>query len=89
MSNHVNVFSQRGCIGCKNCEGGGGKMARSALLWTIGILTVGIGLIFLAFFKKCQYCGHNTWLNKHDGIDPRHQHAPAAPYGTEQTGAIQ
>lgn len=88
MSNHLNVYSQRGCIGCKSCEGGGGKVARNALLWTIGIFTAGIGLIFLPFFKKCQYCGHNTWMNKHDGIDPRHEHGAAAAPVAQAGGTL-
>ncbi len=71
MSNHLNVYSQRGCVDCKPCEKGGANVGRSAILWTIGIFTAGIGLIFLPFFKKCQYCGHNSWMNKHYGPDLR------------------
>lgn len=65
MSQHLNIYSQKGCIGCKPCEGGAGNIGRSAILWTIGICTIGIGLIFLPFFKKCQFCGHNAFMNKH------------------------
>jgi hypothetical protein len=79
MSNHLNMYSQKGCVNCKVCEGGGANIGRSATLWTIGICTAGIGLIFLPFFKKCQYCHHNTWWNKHYGPDMRATaHAPAS-----------
>jgi hypothetical protein len=62
----LNMYSQKGCIGCCVCEGGGKKVGRSAVLWTIGICTAGIGLLILPFFKKCVYCGHNTFMNKHE-----------------------
>ena len=62
----LNHYSQKGCIGCCVCEGGGKKVARTAVLWTIGICTGGIGLIILLFFKKCVYCGHNMFMNKHE-----------------------
>lgn len=71
MSQHLNIYGQKGCIDCKVCEGGAGNIGRNALLWTIGICTAGIGLLFLPFYKKCQYCGHNSWLNKHYGPDMR------------------
>lgn len=71
MSQHLNMYSQKGCIGCKPCEAGAANIGRTVTLWTIGILTVGIGLLFLPFFKKCQYCSHNTWWNKHLGPDRR------------------
>jgi len=71
MSTHLNVYSQRGCIGCKVCERGAANIGRNWTLVTIGVLTMGLGLIFLPFFKKCQYCGHNTWWNAHRGPDTR------------------
>lgn len=71
MVNNVNIYSQRGCIGCKSCEKGGAHIGRMTIIWTIGICTAGIGLIYLPFYKKCQYCAHNTWWNKHYGPDPR------------------
>ncbi|UAJ78310.1 hypothetical protein IT072_02360 [Leifsonia sp. ZF2019] len=81
MSQHQNIYSQRGCIDCKPCEGGGGNIGRNSTLWAIGIFTAGIGLLFLPFFKKCQYCGHNMWWNKHYGPDMRQ----AAFAATNQT----
>lgn len=71
MSQHLNIYSQHGCIQCKPCEGGGANIGRASVLWTIGIMTAGIGLLFLPFFKKCQYCGHNMFWNKHYGPDRR------------------
>lgn len=71
MSNHLNVFSQKGCVDCKSCEKGGAHVGRIAALWTIGVCTAGVGLLYLPFFKKCQYCSHNTWWNKHYGPDLR------------------
>lgn len=68
---HLNLYSQKGCIGCKSCERGSAHIGRMTLLWTIGILTAGMGLIFLPFFKKCLYCGHNTAMNRHYGVDAR------------------
>ena len=69
MTQHLNMYSQKSCLDCKPCQGGGGNIGRNATLWTIGIFTAGIGLIFLPFFKKCVYCGHNSWWNKHAGPD--------------------
>ncbi len=37
MSQHHNLYSQKGCLGCKPCEAGGANIGRSAVLWTIGI----------------------------------------------------
>lgn len=73
MSQHLNIYSQRGCISCKPCERGGANIGRKWTLILIGVCTVGLGLLFLPFFKKCQYCGHNKWWNAHRGPD-----APAA-----------
>lgn len=64
-SMHHNVYSQQGCIECKPCAKGGANVGRSAVLWAIGICTMGLGLLFLPFFTKCQYCGHNHFMNKH------------------------
>lgn len=73
MSQHLNMYNQKVCHGCKPCQGGGGNIGRTWTLIAIGFCTAGIGLIFLPFFKKCVYCGHNSWWNKHAGP------APAAP----------
>lgn len=74
---NLNLYSQKGCIGCKVCEGGGAAIGRTTLLWTIAFMTGGFGLLILPFFKKCMFCGHNTWLNSHQ---PRPPQAPQAPY---------
>lgn len=71
MSNHLNIYGQKGCISCKPCEGGGANIGRVWTLVAIGVFTYGLGLLFLPFFKKCQYCGHNTWWNQHYGPDLR------------------
>jgi len=76
MSTHHNLFSQKGCIGCKPCEGGSGNVGRATVLWTIGIFTVGLGLLILPFFKKCQFCSHNAFMNKH--TTPTQQYGAAA-----------
>jgi hypothetical protein len=77
--NNLTVYSQKGCIGCKSCEGGGANVGRTTVIWTIAICTAGIGLIYLPFYKKCVYCGHNTWWNKHYGSDNRQaEHSPLA-----------
>lgn len=65
MSQHLNVYSQRGCIGCKPCESGGANVGRAAIIWLIIILTSGLGALGIPFFKKCQYCGHRDFMNKH------------------------
>jgi hypothetical protein len=62
----LNMYTQKGCVGCCVCEKGAKNVGRSVVLWTIGICTAGIGLIFLPFFKKCVYCGHNMFMNKHE-----------------------
>ncbi|GGO58997.1 hypothetical protein GCM10010910_00890 [Microbacterium nanhaiense] len=69
MSQHHNVYSQKGCVSCKPCEGGGANIGRNVTLWAIALCTAGIGLLILPFFKKCQYCGHNKWWNSHYGPD--------------------
>lgn len=61
----LNTYSQHGCIGCCICEGGSQKVARTVVLWTLGIFTMGIGLLVLPFSKKCVYCGHNMFMNNH------------------------
>lgn len=68
---YLNVYSQRGCIGCKPCEGGAASIGRT---WTLLGLALVTGLIFLLvplFYKRCQYCGHRAWWNQHHGPDPR------------------
>lgn len=67
----MNHYSQRGCLGCKPCEGGAANVGRGAVLWTIGICTAGIGLLILPFFKRCQYCHHNAFMNAHGGTSTR------------------
>lgn len=62
---NLETYTRKGCVGCKVCEGGAGKIGRNAALWGIGICTGGIGLIILPFYKRCVYCGHNTFMNKH------------------------
>lgn len=75
MSQHLNMYNQKVCHGCKPCQGGGANIGRTWTLIGIGICTAGIGLLFLPFFKKCVYCGHNSWWNKHAGP------VPATPTG--------
>lgn len=65
MSQHHNLYSQKGCISCKPCEGGAANIGRTWTLIAIGFLTTGGGLLILPFFKKCQFCGHNAFMNKH------------------------
>lgn len=77
MSQHHNLYSQKGCIGCKPCEGGAANIGRATVLWVIGICTVGIGLIILPFFKKCQFCGHNGFMNKHTTPTQQYAAVPA------------
>jgi len=86
MGNHLNIYSQKGCIGCKSCEGGAASIGRTSLLIFIGVMTAGIGLLILPFFKKCQYCGHNTWMNSHQAPSaPQQWPAPSYwPAGTMQ-----
>jgi ribosomal protein S27AE len=62
---NIETYTRKGCVGCGKCEGGSKNIGRTATLWTIGILTCGIGLIILPFFKNCVYCGHNSFMNKH------------------------
>jgi hypothetical protein len=58
--------TKKGCIGCCLCEGGARKILRSFVLCTLAIFTYGIGLLVLPFSKKCLYCGHNMFMNKHE-----------------------
>ena len=62
---NVEMYTRKGCVGCCLCERGSKNAGRTAVLWLIGFPTVGLGLLFLPFFKKCVYCGHNTFMNKH------------------------
>lgn len=71
MSQHHNIYSQRGCIDCKPCEGGGANIGRTQTLLWGGIFTVGILPLVTVFTKKCQYCGHRQWWNRHHGPDRR------------------
>lgn len=73
---HLNFYSQRGCFGCKPCERGAANVGRSWTLFTIALFTAGVGLLFLPFYRKCLYCGHNTWWNTHYGPD---QHSAPVP----------
>ena len=68
---HMNTYSQKGCIGCKPCEGGAANIGRIAVLCTLGVSVV--GLLVLPLHKKCQYCGHNTFMNAH-GAPGSHRH---------------
>lgn len=65
MTMHHNVYSQKGCSTCKPCAKGGGNVGRNAVLLLIILFTAGLGLLILPFFKKCQFCGHNHFMNKH------------------------
>lgn len=76
----VNMYQQKGCVGCKLCEGGAAKIGRTSALWGIGLFTGGLGLIVLPFFKKCVYCNHNMFLNKHSPYDEY----PSPPQMTNQ-----
>lgn len=67
MPNHLNTYGQKGCVGCKSCEKGGAHIGRITVIWTIAICTAGIGLVYLPFYKKCQYCAHDTRRNTHYG----------------------
>lgn len=87
MNQNLNIYSQKGCIGCKSCEGGGAAIGRSALLVIIGVVTGGMGLIFLPFYKKCMFCGHNTWMNKHQPRPPVTEN-PLSTYSTASVGAF-
>lgn len=72
-----NFYSQSGCVGCPVCEGGTQGVKRTLTLWTIAFFTVGMGLIILPFFKKCQFCQHNMFMAKHQG--GAHHNVPSAP----------
>lgn len=65
MSQHHNLYSQKGCLECKPCEGGASNIGRTWTLIAIGFFTAGLGLLILPFFKKCQFCNHNAFMNKH------------------------
>lgn len=69
-------------MGCKSCEGGGSHIGRMAVIWAIALCTVGLGLVYLPFYKKCQYCGHNVWWNRHYGPDIRQAAQTSAVLGT-------
>lgn len=76
MSHHLNVYSQKGCIGCKPCEGGAANVGRTWTLIAIGFFTVGIGLLILPFYKTCQFCGHKSFMNRHSAPTQQYQPAP-------------
>jgi len=61
----LRAHMQQGCIGCKPCEGGISNIARSLKIFFLAIFTLGLGLLIIPFFKKCVYCGHSMFLNKH------------------------
>jgi hypothetical protein len=69
MSNHLNFYGQKGCVGCKSCEKGGAHIGLIIVIWIIAVCTAGIGLVYLSFCKKWQYCTQNTRWNKHHGPD--------------------
>lgn len=62
---NIEMYTRKGCVGCCICETGAKNVGRTATLWTLGICTAGIGLLILPFYKKCVYCGHSTFMNKH------------------------
>ena len=61
----VHTHVQHGCIGCKICEGGSAKIGRTVLLWTLMIFTGFMAAFAIPFSKKCVFCGHTMFLNKH------------------------
>lgn len=61
----LNMYSQKGCVGCCVCEKGAKNVGRTLSLWTLAVFTAGFGLLALLFYKKCVYCAHNTLLNSH------------------------
>ena len=63
---NIETYVRRGCAGCCHCEGGSHNIARTSALWMIGLFTGGLGLLVIPFFKRCLYCGHNTFLNSHN-----------------------
>jgi len=63
---HLRGHIQRGCVGCKPCEGGAANIGRNMLLFFICIFTCGLGLLIIPFYKKCVFCGHSMFLNKHE-----------------------
>lgn len=65
MSQHLNHYSQKGCIGCASCEGGAKQQGRIWSMVGLATLTGGIFLFVPLFFKRCQYCGHSSWMNRH------------------------
>lgn len=40
-------------------------MARSLVLWTLAIFTLGAGLLILPFYRRCVYCGHRAFMSRH------------------------
>lgn len=64
-SMHHNLYSQRGCTTCKQCTGGAGNVGRATVLVTLALFTCGLSLLILPFYRKCVFCGHNSWMDKH------------------------
>lgn len=54
-------YTRKGCVGCAPCQGGAKQIGRQTLFW----ITLSMAAWPMPFFKKCVYCGHNTYLNKH------------------------
>lgn len=62
---HHNIYSQRGCQSCKQCEKGAANIGRTWTIIALVLFTGGLGLLVLPFYKKCLYCGHNQFFDKH------------------------
>ena len=62
---NIETYTRRGCVGCCKCEGGGRNVARTTVLWCLGLFTCGIGLVVLPLSRRCVYCGHNMFMNAH------------------------
>lgn len=67
-----NFYYQNGCISCKPCERGAANIGRNLTMICLAYVTVGLALLILPFYKKCLFCGHNMWFNRHepDGSTP-------------------
>lgn len=77
MSQHLNIYSQRGCLGCKPCEGGAANVGRWWALFALIFFTAGVGALVLPFYKRCQFCGHNSIMNRH--ASPTQQYSQQVP----------
>lgn len=74
---NIETWSRKGCVGCCLCEGGSRQIGRTAVLAALALFTMGLGLLALPFFKRCVYCGHNTFMNSHSPHAAAPQPQPA------------